>query len=438
MNWQAVYNSRKCSAKEAVQLIKSGDRVVLAHCIAEPQALVKAMVDNAEAYRNVEICNMLSFGSGKYCDKDLKDNFQYNAIFASSNSRQSITVGNGDYTPVFFHELPGYFRKKIIPIDVFMVQVSPPDRNGFCCTGFSSDFTMQGIRSAKLVLAQVNDQIPVTYGDTHIHVSKIDRFVEESEPLIEIPLAKTNDVAIKISEYCVGLIEDGSTLQIGIGAIPDEIVRGLIGKKDLGIHSELITDALLDLYESGAITNEAKSQDRGKIVLTFLFGTKRLYDFVANNPAIEFRTVDYTNHPSIIAQCSKMVSINAGLEVDFMGQVVSDSIGTNQYSGVGGQVDFVRGTSMSLDGKGKSIIVMPSTARKKDGTLISKIKPYITHGAAVTTSRNDVDTIITEYGIAKLKGKTLKQRARDLINIANPIFKEELISEFERRFNVGF
>ena len=438
MNWQAIYESRKCSAKDAVGLIKSGDRVVLAHCLGEPPALIQAMVDNAEAYEGVEVMHMLSFGSGAYSRKEYKNNFRYNGLFTSANTRLSIEEGYGDFTPVFFHEIPGYFKRGIIPIDVFMVQVTPPDKHGFCNTGIVADYTMQGIESAKLVLAQVNDRLPVTYGDTTVHVSKIDRFVEVSEPIMEIFPVEPDETAKKIAEYCVDLIDDGSTLQIGIGAVPDAIVKGLSCKKDLGIHSELITDAVLDLYETGAITNQAKSMDKGKMVVTFFIGTKRLYDFADYNRVLELRTVDYVNHPATVARCSNLVSINAGLEVDFMGQVVSDSIKTRQYSGVGGQVDFVRGASMTLDGKGKSIISMTSTAKKKDGTLISKIVPYIGHGAAVTTSRCDVDIIVTEYGAAKLKGKTLKQRARALIGIAHPSFRDELAEEFEKRFNAKF
>ncbi len=436
--WKKIYNNRKCSAKEAVQLIKSGDCVLFAHAVAEPSILVDAMIDNAAAYEGVQVCHMISTGSGGYSDSKLKDNFTYNGWFSSANTRRSIAEGHGDFTPVFFHEIPGYLRKGIFQIDVFMVQLSPPDRNGYCCVGVSSDYTMQGIESAKIVLAQVNDQIPVVYGDTFVHVSKVDRFVEASQPIHEVQPAIIGDTAEKISQHCINLIEDGSTLQIGIGAIPEAITKALKDKKDLGIHSELMTDALIDLYEAGAVTNRLKSIDKGKMTVTFLMGTKRLYDFATKNPALELRTVDYVNHPSVIAECSKMVSINSCLEIDFMGQVVSDSIGTRQYSGVGGQVDFVRGTSMSKDGKGISIIALASTTQKKDGTIISKIKPYIGHGAAVTTSRNDVDIVVTEYGVGYLKGKTLKQRARSLINIAHPAFKEELIVEFGKRFNASF
>ena len=276
------------------------------------------------------------------------------------------------------------------------------------------------------------------YGDTFIHVSEIDRFVETSHPLPELGLPKIGEIEQAIGKHCASLVEDGSTLQLGIGAIPDAVLHSLKDKKNLGIHSEMISDGVVELFEAGVINCSEKGLDPGKMVVTFLMGTKRLYDFANKNPMVEMRTVDYVNHPCVVAECTKMVSINACLAVDFMGQVVSDSIGTRQFSGVGGQVDFVRGTAMSKDGLGKAIIAMPSVAKKKDGTMISKIVPFIEQGAAVTTSRNDVDYIVTEYGIAEMKGKTLKQRARNLINIAHPDFREELKEEFKKRFNAEF
>ncbi|MEG1584579.1 MAG: acetyl-CoA hydrolase/transferase C-terminal domain-containing protein, partial [Anaerovorax sp.] len=298
--------------------------------------------------------------------------------------------------------------------------------------------TMQAIKSAKIVLAEVNDQVPVVFGDTFVHVSEIDKFVETSHPLPEIGLPRIGEVETAIGKNCASLIEDGATLQLGIGAIPDAVLSQLKDKKHLGIHSEMISDGVVDLYEAGVVDCSQKSIDKGKMTVTFLMGTKRLYDFAANNPMVELKPVDYVNHPVVVAQCANLVCINACLQVDFMGQVVSDSIGIKQFSGVGGQVDFVRGSAMSLDGKAKAIIAMPSFTKKKDGTMISKITPYIDHGAAVTTSRQDVDYIVTEYGIAPMKGKTLKERARNLINIAHPDFREDLKAEFEKRFNAKF
>lgn len=438
MKWKEIYESRKCTAEEAVKLIKPGDKVMLAHLMAEPPVLVDAMIKNAAAYKDVEISHLVTFGKGEYTKPEYKDNFIFNGLFLSGPTRECVAAGYGEFTPVFFHEIPGYIRKGLFKPDVFMVMVSPPDKHGYCNIGVTADYAVQGISTAKTVLAEVNDQVPVAFGDAFIHVSQIDKFVESSHPLPELQLPVIGDVEKAIGQHCAELIDDGATLQLGIGAIPDAVLYFLRDKKDLGIHSEMISDGVVELVEAGVITGQAKAINKGKITVAFLMGTKRLYDFADRNPGLELRTVDYTNHPIVVAQNSKMVSVNSCLEVDFMGQVVSDSIGTKQFSGVGGQVDFVRGASMSHDGLGKAIIAMPSVAVKKDGTMISKITPYISHGAAVTTSRNDVDYVVTENGIAALKGKSLKQRARNLINIAHPAFRDELIEEFEKRFNSSF
>ncbi|PID79556.1 MAG: 4-hydroxybutyrate CoA-transferase [Clostridiales bacterium] len=438
MDWKKLYSERTCTAKEAVQLIKSGDKVVFAHAVAEPPVLVDAMVENAANYKGVRVSHMVTLGKGEYTNKALEDNFIFDAWFTSPSTRKSIAEGHGNFTPVFFHEVPSYIRKGIFEVDVFMVMVSPPDEHGYCCVGVSSDYTMQGIKSAKVVLAQVNDQVPVVYGDTFVHVSEIDKFVEASSPLPEIALPKIGEVEAAIGKHCASLIEDGSTLQLGIGAIPDAVLSQLKDKKNLGIHSEMISDGVVDLYEAGVVNCSEKAIDKNKMIVTFLMGTKRLYDFAAKNPMVEMRTVDYVNDPFVVAQNSKMVCINACLQVDFLGQVVSDSIGTRQFSGVGGQVDFVRGAAMARDGQAKAIIAMPSVVNKKDGTKISKIVPFIDEGAAVTTSRHDVDYIVTEYGIAHLKGQTMKNRARALINIAHPDFRDELKVAFKKRFNAEF
>lgn len=438
MGWKEIYESRLCTAEEAVKSIKSGDKIAFAHAVAEPPALVEAMVANAAAYKDVEIGHMVSLGKGEYTKAEYQENFRFNGWFTGAPTRACIAEGHGDFTPVFFHEVPNYIRRGIFPLDVFLVMVSPPDEHGYCCVGVSADYTMQGIESAKIVLAQVNDQMPVVYGNTFVHVSKIDKFVEVSQPLPELGLPNIGEVELAIGKHCATLVEDGSTLQLGIGAIPDAVLQSLKDKKDLGIHSEMISDGVVDLYEAGVINNSKKGLHKDKMIVTFLMGTKRLYDFACNNPAIELHPVNYVNNPVVVAQNTKMVCINSCIAVDFMGQVVSDSIGIKQFSGVGGQVDFVRGAAMSLDEKGKAIIAMPSSTKKKDGTLISKITPFIDHGAAVTTSRNDVDYVVTEYGIAELKGKTLKERARNLINIAHPEVREELKAEFEKRFCAKF
>ncbi|MFV0518425.1 MAG: acetyl-CoA hydrolase/transferase family protein [Aminipila sp.] len=438
MKWNEIYESRKCTALETVQKIKNGDRVVFAHCVAEPTELVEAMVANAKNYKDVTVSHMVTLGKGEYTSPEFKGHIKFEGWFTSASTRKCINEGYGQFVPVYFHEVPKYIREGLFPVDVAMVMVSKPDKNGYVSTGVSSDYTMQAVKSAKIVLAEINDQVPVVYGDSFIHISEIDAFVETSRPLPELAIPKLSEVEIAIGKNCASLIEDGSTLQLGIGAIPDAVLSQLKDKKNLGIHSEMISDGVVDLFESGAIDCSKKSIDKGKMIVTFLMGTKRLYDFADRNPMVEFRTVDYVNNPVVVAQCSKMVCINACLQVDFIGQVVSDSIGTMQFSGVGGQVDFVRGAAMSLDGKGKAIIAMPSVARKKDGSVISKIVPYIDHGAAVTTNRHDVDYIVTEYGIARMKGKSLQDRARALIEIAHPDFREELKEEFKNRFNAEF
>lgn len=438
MDWKKIYESRKCTADEAVSLIKSGDRVLFAHAVAEPPTLVDAMVKNAAAYKAVEVCHMVTLGKGEYSKAEYKDNFTFNGWFVSPPVRESIAQGHGEFTPVFFHEVPSYIRKGIFALDVFMVMVSPPDKNGYCCIGVSSDYSFQAVKSAKVVLAEVNDQVPVVFGDTFIHVSEIDRFVETSHPLPEIGLPNIGETEKAIGQHCGELIEDGATLQLGIGAIPEAVLHSLGGKKDLGIHSEMISDGVVDLYEAGIVNCSRKALHKDKMIVTFLMGTKRLYDFAAVNPMLELRTVDYVNSPVVVAQNSRMICINGCIAVDFVGQVVSDSIGIKQFSGVGGQVDFVRGAAMSADGLAKAIIAMPSAAKKKDGTLVSKITPYLDQGAAVTTSRNDVDYIVTEYGIAEMKGKTIKQRARNLIAVAHPSFRDWLKEEFEKRYNAKY
>ena len=419
-------------------MIKSGDRVVFTHVGSEPLALVDAMVKHANWYKDVQISNMVTLGKGEYTKPEYKDSFKFNGWFISQSTRKCVADGYGDFTPVFFHEVPKYIRKGIFPVDVCLAMISPPNEHGYCCLGVASDYSYQAIKSAKTVIAQINDQVPVIYGDTFIHISEIDCCVEHSAPIPELALPKIGEVELAIGKHCASLICDGATLQLGIGAIPDAVLQSLKDKKNLGIHSEMISDGVVDLFEAGVITNSEKAINRGKMIVTFLMGTKRLYDFADKNPMVEMRTVDYVNHPAVIAQNSNMVCINSALAVDFMGQIVSDTIGIMQYSGVGGQVDFMRGAAMTTDGNGIGIIAMPSVTVKKDGTKISKITPYMEKGAVVTTSRQDADYVVTEYGIALLKGKTLKERARNLIAIAHPDFREELIRAFEERFSVPF
>lgn len=432
MNWREDYNRKLCTAAEAVAHIKDGDVVVLAHCIGEPPALVEAMVNNAAQYENVEIKHMVSHGSGGYAAEGMEEHFRVNAIFASGNVRKAIEEGRGDFTPAFFHEVPALIREGKLRCDVAMAQVTPPDEEGWCSLGTSVDYTYQAIKSARTVLVQVNDQFPRTFGE-RVHVSEFDCIVEASTPVQEVAAAKTGPLEETIARHCASLIEDGSTLQLGIGGIPDAVIRMLSGHKDLGIHSEMISDGTLELYEKGVITGKHKRLDPGKMVVTFLMGSRKLYDFVDNNPLVEVRPVDYVNHPAIIMQQYRMVSINSAIQLDLMGQVAAETIGRRQFSGVGGQVDFIRGAAMAQDGK--SIIAIPSVTRKKDGTMISKIVTDLDPGAAVTTSRNDIDYVVTEYGVADLKGRSLRERARELISIAHPEMREELTREFRIRFH---
>lgn len=438
MDWKQKYEEKKCTADEAVKLIKSGDRVVFAHAVAEPNSLVEAMVANKEQYKNVTVCHMVTLGKGEYSLPENKEHFTFEGWFTSPSTRKSLEQGHGEFVPVYFHQVPEFFRLGIFPVDVFMVSLSKPDENGMCCVGVSSDYTMQGIKSAKIVIAEVNDQVPTVNGDVYVNIDEITAFVEHSHPLHELKLPNIGETEEIIGKYCASLVEDGSTLQLGIGAIPDAVLSQLGDKKDLGIHSEMISDGVIDLYEKGIINNSKKAIDTGKMIVTFLMGTKRLYDFAHNNPDLEMRTVDYVNHPCIVAKSSKLVCINSCVQVDFMGQIASECIGPKQISGVGGQVDFVRGAAMSEDGLGKAIIAMPSVTKHKDGTLVSKIVPFLDHGAAVTTSRCDADYIITEYGIAEMKGQSLHNRARKLIDIAHPEFREELKKEFQDRFNIEY
>lgn len=433
MNWKEAFRDKLVTADAAVKHIKSGDRVVTGHCIGEPSALIAALVANKNQYENVELLHMVSMGKGEYAKPGMEKHFRHNALFVSSSTRDAVDEGRADYTPTFFHEVPGLFKRNILPVDVALITLSTPDKNGYSSLGVSVDYTKSAVECARLVIAQINENMPRTFGDSLVPLSEIDYLVEENVPLVELMPPKITDVEKAIGNNCAKLIADGSTLQLGIGAIPDAVLSFLKDKKNLGIHSEMISDGVVELVDSGVITNSNKALHKGKIIVTFLMGTKRLYDFADNNPMVELHPVDYVNNPLVIMKNNKMVSINSCVQVDLMGQVASETIGFRQFSGVGGQVDFVRGVSMSEDGI--SIIAMPSTA---SNGKISRIAPTLDYGAAVTTSRNDVDYIVTEFGIGRMKGKTLKDRGRELIAIAHPDFKPLLIEEWERRFKTIF
>lgn len=428
-DWKEIYESKLCTAEEAVKHIPNHCRVFFGHGANEPLVLTDALVANYKQYEDVEICHWVPMGKGEYTHPEMQGHFHYNGLFLGAATRDSVHEGRADYTPFYFHQSPRFFTDGTFPIDVAMVSLTPPDKHGFCSFGVSVGGTKPAALSAKMVIAQINDQMPRTMGDSFIHVSQITYAVEASSPLPELGGGKITEVEEAIGRNCAELIEDGSTLQLGIGSIPDAVLKFLGNKKDLGIHSEMFSDGVVDLYNKGVITGAAKTENKGKMVAAFLMGSKKLYDFVDNNPDVMMLTVDYVNNPVVIARQNKMVSINSCLQVDFNGQVNSESMGTMQFSGIGGQLDYVRGASMCPGGK--SILAMPSTAKK--GT-ISRIVPVLDPGATVTTTRTDVHYIVTEYGAVNLRGKSLRERARLLISIAHPKFREELWAAYHERY----
>ena len=432
MNWKEEYADKIVSVQEAVSHVQSGNRIVFSHACGEGQYLTDELVNQAERLENVEIVHMVAMGTAPYCQPGMEKHFRHNALFIGGSTRKAVEEGRADYTPCFFHEIPRLFTDGCLPVDVAFIQVSLPDERGYCSFGISVDYTQPAAQAAKLVIAQVNKNMPYTYGNG-IHFKDIDFIVEKDEPLIELPPPKIGETERKIGEYVASLIHDGDTLQLGIGAIPDAVLSFLGEKKNLGIHSEMFSDGVVDLARKGVITNTKKTINPGKFVSCFLMGTRKLYDFVDHNEDVLIEAVDYTNDPFVVAKIDNIISINSAIQVDLMGQTNSEMIGNRQFSGVGGQVDFVRGASRAKGGK--AIIAMPATAAKGK---ISKIVPLLDEGSAVTTSRNDIDYVVTEFGIASLKGKTLRQRAKALIEIADPRFKPSLITEFEKRFHCSY
>jgi acyl-CoA hydrolase len=412
--------SKYVTAAEAVKVIKSNDRVYVQAAAATPSILTKALAERAAELRNVEVCHLHTEGEAAYANPDLAESFHVNSFFIGGNVRHTLKAGNGSYTPVFLSELPYLFRKNVVPLDVAFIHVSPPDSHGYCSLGVSVEATVAAIENAKIVIAQVNPQMPRTFGDGIIHVSEIDYLVEVDVPIYaheEAPFSKEEE---KIGKYVASLIEDRSTLQMGIGSIPNAALAQLTNHKDLGIHSEMFSDGVIDLIETGVITCNYKGTLRGRILATFLMGSKRLYDFVNDNPFIEMKESSMVNDTARIRKNPKMVAINSAIEVDVTGQVCADSIGAKMYSGVGGQMDFIRGASLSEGGK--AIIALPSITKKGE----SRIVPYLKQGAGVVTTRSHVQYIITENGIADLYGKTLKQRTAEMIRIAHPNHQESI------------
>ncbi|MCI2061919.1 MAG: 4-hydroxybutyrate CoA-transferase [Eubacteriaceae bacterium] len=436
MEWEKIYSSKLCSAEEAVQHIKSNDVVVFGECASEPPTLVDAMVANAGAYRHVRIEHMLSLSEVSYADEKYRDNFYYGGFFCCAGNRESVNSGVGDYLPVNFSEIPKYFKSGMLPVDVCMVLASPPDENGICHICGVGGYTYAATQYAKTLIVQIDKNVPVINGDTGIRVEDIDCIVESDTPIRELTPPAIGAEERTIGDYCASLVEDGSTLQVGFGTIPDAVMEGLRGHRHLGVHTELMTDSLFDLVRSGAVDNSEKAINRGLITTAIVMGTKAAYEQYDHYRNLEIRSVGYVNDPYVVAQNSKMVAINGTLEVDLTGQANSESIGYRQYSGVGGQVDYLRGTSMSRDGLGKSILAMKSTATLKNGKTVSKIVPVVGEGAAVTVNRCDADYIITEYGIARMRCKTLKERGRELIRIAHPDFRDFLERAFYERYHV--
>jgi acyl-CoA hydrolase len=408
------------TADQSVKAINSGDRVFVHSAAAAPQQLIHAMTARAEELRNVEVVHLHTEGAAPYADPEYAESFHPNVFFVGANMRAAVNDGHADYIPVFLSEVPGLFRKQILPLDVAMVQVSPPDKHGFCSLGISVDTSRAAVQTAKRVIAQVNPNMPRSHGDGLIHVSNIDFAVEVDDPLPAIAPHTHGHTERAIARYCAELIEDGATLQLGIGAIPDAVLTALASHRDLGIHSEMFSDGIIDLVERGVLTGAHKRVHPGKVVGTFSMGTRRLYDFIDDNPEIAMLDVAYVNDTAVIRRNPRVTAINGALEVDITGQVCADSIGMRHYSGVGGQMDFIRGASLSEGGK--PIIVLPSLTSRGD----SRIVPQLKVGAGVVTTRAHVHYVITEYGVANLYGKNLRQRARALIDIAHPDHRAEL------------
>jgi acetyl-CoA hydrolase len=419
--WLDKYLNKRRTPEEAVKVIRSGDCVYIHPGCAEPEQLVKAMVARADQLRKVKVIHILTRGIADYVLPGMAESFRHVALFSGANVREAINEGRADIVPIFLSEIESLFSSGALPVDVALIHVSPPDAHGFCSFGVGVDTTKTAAECARTVIAQINPKMPRALGDSFIHLNKIHYAVEVADDILEFPMGDVSEIAMRIGRYIADLIEDESTLQLGIGEIPDAVLRYLTKKKNLGIHSEMVSDGVIDLIEEGIITNEKKTLHPGKIVAGFVLGTRRLFDFINNNPIFEFHPNQYVNDPFIISRNDKQVAINSAIEVDLTGQVCADSIGYSFYSGIGGQVDFVRGSARSKGGK--PIIALRSTALNDSA---SRIVPHLKEGAGVVTSRGDVHYVVTEYGIASLHGKTVRERALSLIGIAHPKFREEL------------
>ena len=424
MNWERNYRRKVVDVDTALSLIQSGNRIYIGGGAGVPVELTQGLTNHATRLQDVELTHILTFAEASYVEPQFQNSFRVNALFIGANMRQAVNEGRADFTPVFLSEIPGLFRNGILPLDVALISVSPPDEHGFCSFGVEVGTTKPAAEAAQVIVAEVNRQMPRTLGDSFIHVSRLNHIVEVDYPIPEAVQGGSSEDHLKIGQHIAEMIPDGATLQMGIGSIPDAVLKRLGNHKELGIHSELFSDGVIDLVEDGIITCSRKSFHPGKILAGFLFGSQRLYEFVDNNPLIELHPTDYVNDPFNIARNEKMVAINSAVQIDLTGQVCADSIGTRFYSGVGGQVDFMRGAARSKGGL--PIIACLSTAQ---GGRVSRIVPTLYEGSGVVTTRNDVHYVVTEYGVASLHGRSIRQRTRELIRIADPKLRDELIHE---------
>jgi acyl-CoA hydrolase/RimJ/RimL family protein N-acetyltransferase len=431
MDWQQAYASKRTTSDEAVLRIPKGRPILIASGAAEPLGLVEALGRNASHFSDNQVVHLMTLGPAPYVRPELTENFRHNAFFIGSNVRGAVHQGRADYTPVFLSQIPQLIRARRMPVDVALIQCTPPDKFGYVNIGVSVDIMMAAIEASRLVIAEVNPNVPCVYGAGFLKMDRIDWWTWNDAPLIEHLPEEPGEVELEIGRNVASLIEDGSTLQAGIGMIPDAVLRALTDKRDLGVWTEMFSDGVLDLIDAGVITGRYKTIHPGKVTSSFTFGSRRLYDYIDRNPLFTFQPTDYVNDPRRIAEQHKMVAINSAIQVDLTGQVCADSIGTRFYSGIGGQVDFIRGASMCPDGK--PVIALRSTAK---GGSISRIVPTLTEGAGVVTSRGDVRYVVTEYGVADLLGKSIRERAVALLSIAHPDFRAELVRDAKARHYV--
>jgi acetyl-CoA hydrolase len=429
MSWEQTYRGRVTTAEEAVKAVRSGGHVWIHAGCNNPEELVRAMVARAGELADVTVSHLLTFGCADYAHPRYARSFRHRALFTGANVREAVNDGRADYVPVFLSEIPRLMAAGLLPVEVALIHVSPPDEHGFCSFGVGVECTKAAAERASTVVALVNRRMPRSLGDSFIHVSRLTHVVEVDRPLVELPGAgRVSEEARAIGALVAEQVEDGSTLQMGIGEIPDAVLLSLRGKRHLGVHTEMFSDGMVDLFEAGVVTGEAKTLHRGKIVASFVLGSRKCFDFLDNNPSVEFHPSDYVNDPFVVAQNAKMVAVNSALAVDLTGQVCADSIGTSVYSGFGGQVDFIRGAARSPGGR--PIIALPSTAR---GGRVSRIVDTLPEGAGVVTSRGDVHDVVTEHGVARLHGRSLRERAQELIAVAHPDFRADLRAAARRR-----